>query len=415
MTSAELEASGDRIVALDFVRGIAVLGILAPNVVAYGYPMLAYYWPHALAGGATAADGWVWLVQLVLIDGKFRGLFTLLFGAGIALFLERARRRGGGEWLQVRRLFWLALFGLAHFYLLWTGDILLLYALSGLAALPLANISAQAQLRTGIVWFCAASLLIVFSLGSQVALEASPQMQAERPEAAALIRSTEEYLIADAAAETEVMAGKSYGQIVAWRVSHETENLPYDLLYVALLETIPLILIGMALYRMGLFDGRFDQRAMRRWALAGVIAGGVLTLGAGVWALRADFPFQLTQFVFHGFSAALALPMAVGLLALLVLWAPAAAQTWLGRRFVAAGRMAFSNYIGTSVLMMLVFQGWAGGFYGSLHRIDMIPPVLLTWFLMLLWSPVWLSRFRYGPLEWLWRCLTYGQWVAFRR
>ena len=123
--------AGERIVTLDFVRGIAVLGILFPNIVAYGNVTLAYNWPKALPGGPEPFDVAVWLFQLVLIDGKFRGLFTLLFGAGMMLFMERAWARGATRRLQARRLFWLALFGLAHFYLLWTGDILFMYALAG--------------------------------------------------------------------------------------------------------------------------------------------------------------------------------------------------------------------------------------------------------------------------------------------
>jgi uncharacterized protein len=107
--------------------------------------------------------------------------------------------------------------------------------------------------------------------------------------------------------------------------------------------------------------------------------------------------------------------MALGLAALLVLWAPGASGTWLGSRFVAAGRMAFSNYAGTSLVMMFVFQGWAGGLYGTPHRIDLSGFVLLAWALMLAWSKPWLDRFRYGPLEWLWRCLTYGRIFAFSR
>src|SRR5690606_37830304 len=104
-----------RIVALDFIRGIAVLGILFPNIVAHGDAILSYFWPPNLPGGASEADKAFWLFQLVLIDGKFRGLFTLLFGAGMMLFMERAWARGATRWLQARRLAWLALFGLIHF------------------------------------------------------------------------------------------------------------------------------------------------------------------------------------------------------------------------------------------------------------------------------------------------------------
>src|SRR5690606_8906573 len=116
-----------------------------------------------------------------------------------------------------------------------------------------------------------------------------------------------------------------------------------------------------------------------------------------------------------GWAGFLHLPMILGLAALLALWTPAATRNRLGLRFVAAGRMAFSNYLGTSLVMMLVFQGWAGGLFGQLHRGALLVFVVLGWLLMLGWSSPWLARFRYGPLEWLWRCLTYGKTFPIRR
>src|SRR5690606_32628768 len=158
-------ASDERIVSLDFIRGIAVLGILFANITAFGHPMLAYFWPAALPGGGTEADGWVWLFQFVFVDGKFRGLFTLLFGAGMYLFMERVWARGGSQGVQGRRLFWLMLFGLAHFYLLFVGDILFLYAVSGFAALVALRWAAGTQLWVGLLWYVAGSMAFAGALG----------------------------------------------------------------------------------------------------------------------------------------------------------------------------------------------------------------------------------------------------------
>jgi uncharacterized protein len=169
------------------------------------------------------------------------------------------------------------------------------------------------------------------------------------------------------------------------------------------------------MFRLGLFTTGFDRARMRRWGWIGFGGGALLSLPLGLWAMTAGFPLMLTQFVFNGASQLVHLPMILGLAALLALWAPAAARSWLGSRVVAAGRMAFSNYIGSSVLMMLVFQGWAGGLYGQLHRGGLLLIVLAAWTLMLAWSKSWLASFRYGPLEWLWRCLTYWRLVPLRR
>jgi uncharacterized protein len=257
-------------------------------------------------------------------------------------------------------------------------------------------------------------LLFSVILGGQAAMEGIPQLQAREPEAYEELRKEIDRQAFDAAKETEVFETGTYRDVVAFRATEQVADLAF-IPFFALLETVPLMLIGMALYRMGLFERRFDHARMRRWGWIGFLGGALLSLPLGLWAMSAGFPMMLTQFVFNGPSAFLHLPMVLGLAALLSLWAPSASQTWLGSRFVAAGRMAFSNYLGTSLLMMFVFQAWAGGLYGELHRPQLLLAVLAAWVLMLGWSKPWLERFRYGPLEWLWRCLTYGKLFPLKR
>lgn len=413
-TPSEPVARDERILALDFIRGIAVLGILFPNIVAHGDAILSYFWPPNLPGGAREIDKAVWLFQLVLIDGKFRGLFTLLFGAGMMLFMERAWARGASRWLQARRLLWLALFGLIHYFLIWTGDILFLYAVSGLIALAMLKWSPQVQLKVGVAWFLVGALALTFALGSQAALETMPAAQQASPERYAEAQEGLADQVADAKAEIAAMSGDSYVGVVAYRLREEAGGIA-EAVFFGPLETIPLMLIGMALYRLGLFERRLDPAKMRKWGWIGLIGGALLTLPIGLLAYNADFPLALTLFAFNGPAAFLHLPMVLGLAALLSLWAPSAAQTWLGSRLVATGRMAFSNYIGTSIVMMLIFQGWAGDLFHRYHRPELFLFVLLGWALMLLWSKAWLAHFRYGPLEWLWRCLTYWRLFPIRR
>ena len=210
------------------------------------------------------------------------------------------------------------------------------------------------------------------------------------------------------------MSGDSYAGVVEYRIKEEAGEIVQAVVF-GPIETIPLMLIGMALYRMGLFERKFDRGRMRKWGWIGVIGGAVLTVPIALLAYTADFPLALTLFAFNGPAAFLHLPMILGLAALLALWAPSASQTWLGSRFVAAGRMAFSNYLGTSIMMMLIFQGWAGDLFHRFHRPELFLFVLLGWALMLAWSKAWLAHFRYGPLEWLWRCLTYWRLVPLRR
>jgi uncharacterized protein len=409
-------SSAERLVSLDFIRGIAVLGILFANITAFGQPYMAYFWPEALAEPATAGDKNVWLFQTIFIDHKFRGLFSLLFGAGLYLFMERAWARGRSRWLQFRRLGWLLGFGLAHYFLIWRGDILAAYAVAGMLALPMLKWSAKRQLTVGLVAYVVGFLLMAALMGGNYAAAHLPAVQSQMPEEQrAEVEKAPQQSLESAREEVTLYREGSYGEIVGTTAREQSGNLLTELLFVPLTETIALMLIGMGLYRMGFFGGAFDPAKMRRWGVIGIIGGALLTLPIALWPYRTGFDFFTTLLVFNGIGRIGQLPMALGLAALLVLWAPRATQGWLGSRFAAAGRMAFSNYLGTSIIMMFVFHGWALGLFGYLGRVELFAVVVLTWIAMLAWSKAWLARFRYGPLEWLWRCLTYGKVFPLRR
>ena len=184
-------APGERLVTLDFVRGVAVLGILVANIVAFSHPLIAYDWPIALPRAEEAGNRALWLAQFLLIDGKMRGLFTLLFGAGMALFLDRSPATGRGQFVQLRRQIWLGLIGLAHFFLLFWGDILFLYAIAGLIALPLMGMTAPQLMRIGIVWYVVAAIFLALGYAGVVAVELSGDAVGRQELAAAFAQRRE--------------------------------------------------------------------------------------------------------------------------------------------------------------------------------------------------------------------------------
>lgn len=406
----------ERLVSLDLIRGVAVLGILFANITDFGQPQAAYFWPEAITGGPTALDKLIWLFQLVVVDHKFRGLFSILFGAGVYLFTERAWARGSGRWLQFRRLLWLGAFGLMHYYLIWHGDILTAYAVTGIIALVFLKLSAKAQLRWGLGLYAFGLLMMSVLMGGNY-------LAANNPTVAAQLTDEQRQELAEAPAKTLENAGKdvtlfqngSYPDIVRHTITERSDDLVQELVFVPLSETLGLMLIGMALYRRGFFSGAFDRAKMQRWGWIGVIGGLAATLPFALWPYLSGFPMITTAAAFNSFARIGQLPIALGLAALLVVHAQPVVATGIGSRFAAAGRMAFSNYLGTSILMMFVFHGWALGLYGQLHRIGLFVIVLAVWAGMLLWSKWWLSRYRYGPLEWLWRCLTYWTLFPLRR
>lgn len=403
-----------RLASLDFIRGIAVMGILAANIVAFGQPFGAYMYPAGFLTDHGPLSDQLWIAQFVLVDGKMRGLFTLLFGAGMYLFMERAWARGATRWLQMRRLTFLLLFGLIHYFFIWRGDILVYYAVLGMVALAFLRLPAKTQLTIGLSGYLAGALFYAVML---VPLHYVADMPlGNRPELTEFRAGLEQEkaaALADDAVETRLTVDGDYAGLVAHKVeAHALE--PLTNLALFSLETLPLMLIGMALYRLGLFSGAWDSRRQRLWGWLGLGVGGAISLLMALWAQATGFSYWGTLAAFVGMSPIPHLMMALGLAALLTLWSGRAGG-WLAQRVSAAGRAAFSNYLGTSILMLFVFHGWALGLFGKLERPELHLVVVATWMLMLAWSKPWLARFRYGPLEWLWRCLTYGRLFPLRR
>ena len=407
--------SANRIASLDFIRGLAVMGILLANIVAFGQPFTAYMYPDAFLTPHGDTEDAMWIAQFILIDGKMRALFTLLFGAGLYLFMERAWARGATRWLQTRRLLWLGLFGLVHYLFIWTGDILFLYAVSGLLALLFLKLSRRKQFVIGVIGYILGGLIYLgFGFSMEAAADGSfapdAEAAAEMQEDMRIGKQTE---IDDAAETGELIASGNYAGYVAKTVAEAPVAIGAMLL-LFWFETLPLMLIGVALYRKGMFSGGMGRDELMLWGAILFLLGGALTALVAFGVQEDGFTYWGTLSAFLGWSHFPRGMMGVGLLALLALWA-ANGSGWLYDRVSAAGRAAFTNYLGTSVLMLFVFHGWAGGLFGELTRGQLYLVVLATWAIMLAWSKPWLDRYRYGPLEWLWRCLTYGKIFPNRR
>lgn len=406
---------GERIASLDFIRGIAVMGILAANIFSMGQPFTAYMYPEAFTTGHSDAEDWMWAAQLVLIDGKMRGLFTILFGAGLYLFMEKAWAKGASRWLQVKRLLWLGAFGLIHFYLIWRGDILFSYAVSGLIAVLLfINLSVRNQLVLGVLGYIAGGIFYAIGMIFMQVTADGPE-----PDSAAMNQVRSEFIkaaetdLADGRAETAIRQEGTYLQFVSHTIEqHGTD--PLVNVWLVVFETLPLMLIGMALYRLGLFGGEWNPRSQRLWGWVGLAVGGVLKTIVALRTMEGGFTYYGVLAAFLGWSHFPRLLMTLGLAALLALYVPRAGN-WIGDRISAAGRTAFTNYIGTSLVMLMVFGNWGFDLFGQLGRGELYLVVFAAWIAMLAWSQPWLVRFRYGPLEWLWRCLTYGKVFALRQ
>lgn len=405
-----------RIASLDGLRGIAVMGILLMNVNAFAMPFAAYDDPAAF-GPMRWPDVALWAIELVAVDGKLRAIFSALFGASLLLVSDRAERGGrNATRVGLARLLTLLLFGAAHAILLWAGDILTLYALVGLVALPLRRLPVERLLVLAAMLFLAQAAILALHYQALALL----QQAAARPDAAPADRQLWAALLdqlgrpspAAIAADLALHRGP-WPALVAerwrdWRGLMETE------LLFAGPETLGLMLLGMAGLRSGFLAGEWCPTRYRRWAMRLYLLGlpPLVLIAALLWRLR--FPPLATAVLTDLGALPCRWMLAIAHAALLMRWL-CGSGGWLRARAVAVGRMAFSNYLGTSLVMAALVEGWGLGLYGRIERWHLLLPVLLIWALMLGWSAPWLARFRHGPLEWLWRSLAQARLMPLRR
>ena len=396
-----------RIATLDFIRGVAVMAILVANLPAFGLPEAAYFSPLAW-GGHAPADVAVWFATFVLVEGKMRGLFTLLFGASMLLVIDQAKAAGrNAAQVHLARMAVLFVVGCLHLYLVWWGDILAHYALVGAVAFLFAGLRTRWLLAFGgalLAWN------MLYNIGGAVALFDSAAR--DTPERIALWDGFAGTFgvppLADLRAEVAAFGG-SWLDGVRWRWQHATDPLTFAMLVGP--ETLSAMLFGMAAYRTGLLTGAWSRGRLRRWAL--VCLGVALPAYALLGAVTIVHGFD-QRWAFVGSVAASAPFRVLGALGyaclLALLFRPGGR---LSERIAAVGRAAFTNYLGTSLIMLALFTG--AHRFGRLTRAELYllaPPV---WALMLLWSRPWLARYRYGPLEWLWRSLARGRLQPMRR
>jgi uncharacterized protein len=398
-----------RIVPLDAIRGIAVMGILAMNILAFAMPFPAYVNPTSY-GGSTGADFWAWLITFIAVDGKMRGLFSLLFGASMWLVIDGAEAKGeSGAATHYWRMVFLLIFGLIHCYLIWMGDILALYALCGMMAYFFVRWPPRKLIITALVMFTIQFLLWTIGGASIHALEfaaAQPNAPADVVQAykemAPALMGPDSPAIAE---ELRAFTG-SYGDALAIRTSGEYALGPLAMFIQFGLETIALMLVGAALLKNGLFAGDWD--AVRERALA-LKFGIPALIGLGIAAyiiIASGFATVPTFAISFIWTMPLDWMLTIAYAALLVHWVKPRVGSGLVGRLAAAGKAAFTNYLGTSIVMTTLFYGYGFGLFGSLGRAECYLVVVVMCGVMLLWSKLWMDRFQYGPLEWLWRSLS---------
>jgi uncharacterized protein len=412
--------ASERFVSLDMLRGVAVLGILVMNIYAFAMPFSAYMNP-LLLGGTEPHNLGTWFFTHIFFDQKFLSIFAMMFGAGIVLMSGRAEAKGAKPApILYRRQFWLVVIGCIHAYLVWWGDILFSYAMVGM----LVYVFRKRQPKTLIIIACVLlPVNLVLNYGTSSYMEqlraqagAVAELQAAgetlTEEQGQTVQQWQEMRVMmaptaeDMQEDLETHRG-SYVDIVSYRVPLLVTMQLFGLFFFGIWRIGGLMLIGMALMKLGVLTGERSTSFYRKLMIAGYAIGLPLVLFSSFNAWQHEFDgLHMMRFgLIPNYFGSIA--MALGHVGLVML---AAKSGWMKRlmaRFAAVGRMALTNYLMHSVILTTVFYGYGLGLYGQIPRLWQMAFVVAVLALQLWISPLWLRRYRFGPVEWLWRSLSY--------
>ncbi len=364
----------ERITNLDLIRGIATLGILPMNAVYFGLADVSYF--------NISADGWdstldkiVAVLGEIFVDQKMMAIFSLLFGAGIVVFADRAEAKGRrANWLSLWRNLLLFGIGVAH-AAFFEGDVLRLYAICAPALLLLRKRSPRTLIIAG-VCIVASAVLAAVAAATTVSDDGA---------------ELGEFWISDDATMAD-----GAGLWLGWDFGA---------------RSLGLMLIGVGLFRLGVLNGNGDDTQDRRTLRWGLGVGLPLAALAIAVILLAEFDPKWA-IPAHAINTVATIPTALGFIAAISLWNRKPDST-LKKRLRSVGQMALTNYLTQTALGLVVLDVLLGD--QDLGRAAIFAVVIGIWLVQLAWSQSWLTTFSMGPCEWLWRLATYRKWQPIRR
>lgn len=398
-------AGAQRIVAIDVLRGVVLLGILVMNVSFMGWPDAWAMEPLTFVDDTPAERG-LWLLAEVFANMKMMSIFSLLFGAGIVLVADRAAAAGKSPAaLHYKRMAWLLVFGLVHLFLFWHGDILAIYALVGSVVFLLRRVPVRWLVVLGLTSI-GVTFVIWLGFAALVAV-----LEHQDPAAAAEIDAY------DAAGVEETIANYRGGPLSQMR-----SRVPSGLFMLLFLGPIlyywwpaGMMLLGMAAMKTRLITGQLHAKVYARMLVVGLVVGLPMSAALAWIHLHDESEHASVMFLSMAAHFAATLPMVCAWIGGVLLLCK---QPWfakLSHPLACVGRMALTNYLSQTLIVTFIFYGHGLGYFAKLQRPAMFGIVLGVWALQLAWSPLWLARFRYGPMEWLWRSLTYARLEPMRR
>jgi uncharacterized protein len=334
-------------------------------------------------------------------------IFSMLFGAGILLMTQHIEAKGLPPMrLHYRRMGWLIFFGLLHGFILWDGDILYAYGVSGLIVYPLPKIAVGKQLSVAGLLLAIGSGIFVASYYSMPWWPAAQRQELEN----SVWQATDE----EEGRETAAYRG-SFTSALRERAQSERGNITQAFFFWAFWRVTGLMLAGMAMFKLGIFSAKASRPVYTGMILTAVLIGIPLIVFGVHQEIKFRWSFGYPFFLaaqYNYFASILVSFDWIGLVMLASKSRRCLAYMW---RLAGVGRMAFSNYILHTLICTTIFYGYGLRQFGRVARTTQIEIVVVIWILQLVISPIWLDKFQYGPLEWLWRSLTYGKLQPFLR
>ena len=426
--SAPVSASA-RIASLDILRGFALLGILLVNILGFGMASIGYFHPFVGLGNNAELNYAVWGAVNLFFEGSMRGLFSMLFGAGVVMFTTGFGSHSGtgkSARLHYRRTFFLLLFGIFDAYvLLWTGDILIAYAIAGAILYPLRNtkpktliiLSAVILLCSSFV-FATAGTLMTEGRDAAAVIEANPEgnHSTELHEQADLWYEADgTFTYNETAIQEELdLRRGSYSQVAKYSAKTVNEQLMFFTPLFMMWDAIGMMLLGMAAYRLGFLSAQRSKKDYLRLTIFG-FSIGLLVNGIELYqAVESNYDVLVISGWFQGTYHIGRVSMALGWLGLVMLVCQSELWPTLRLQLSAVGRTALSNYLLHSLLCLIIFTGAGFGLIGTFERWELYVIVLAIWIFQLFASSWWIKRYAFGPAEWLWRTMTYGSKQKWR-
>lgn len=417
----------ERILSLDVMRGVVLFGILLMNINGFG---LGFgYNDPSVQGGDTGLNLYTWMTTNLFFEGTMRALFSLLFGVGMFIFLDRLTKKGAGikaADVFFRRLMWLLVFGLIHGYLLlWLGEILYQYALMGFLVYSFRLMAPKKLVIAALLLFCIGTTWNYFDYAGQkklvsqvveakVLTTSGQELSKELEKATESWDAQEKERSPEATEEFNTGMSQGYFGSVAFLAPYNMEFNTISPYRTDVWDVLSMMLFGIALFKWGFLTG--EKRASQYWLM--VMIGYAIGIAIKYYEMQTILEARFSILSFKQADVAYywgRFFMAIGHIGLIMLFCKVPFFDWLKNGLAAVGKMALTNYLMHSVICMFIFTGVGFGLIGKLERYELLFVVFGTWLFQFILSPIWLRHFHFGPMEWLWRNLSYQKVHALRK